>query len=177
MAAFVTQASNFRWGAANVFDGTGSTATTAKYSGTAYLFDNATITMESLFSAFETDRAYVAANALSTKSVSAGSIASAASDTDFTYGTGGEKYSFYFAIVNGDDIYFSNLKADITAPSTAAAANIAFGTQNNNTATFSSLAPASGFQGAGHWSSVPEPTSGLLLLLGMAGLALKRKRA
>ncbi len=32
---------------------------------------------------------------------------------------------------------------------------------------------------AGDWKStaVPEPTSGLLLLLGMAGLALKRKRA
>ena len=29
----------------------------------------------------------------------------------------------------------------------------------------------------GGWQSVPEPTSGLLLLLGMAGLALKRKRA
>lgn len=27
------------------------------------------------------------------------------------------------------------------------------------------------------WSAVPEPTSGLLMLLGMAGLALKRKRA
>ena len=27
------------------------------------------------------------------------------------------------------------------------------------------------------WTPVPEPTSGLLLLLGMAGLALKRKRA
>jgi len=29
----------------------------------------------------------------------------------------------------------------------------------------------------GEWTAVPEPTSGLLLLLGMAGLALKRKRA
>ena len=29
----------------------------------------------------------------------------------------------------------------------------------------------------GKWSAVPEPTSGLLLLLGVAGLALKRKRA
>ena len=27
------------------------------------------------------------------------------------------------------------------------------------------------------WTAVPEPTSGLLMLLGMAGLALKRKRA
>ena len=31
--------------------------------------------------------------------------------------------------------------------------------------------------GATAWTAVPEPTSGLLLLLGMAGLALKRKRA
>ena len=34
-------------------------------------------------------------------------------------------------------------------------------------------------QGAGKWTStsVPEPTSGLLMLLGMAGLALRRKHA
>ena len=30
---------------------------------------------------------------------------------------------------------------------------------------------------AGDWSAVPEPTSGLLMLLGVAGLALRRKRA
>ena len=29
---------------------------------------------------------------------------------------------------------------------------------------------------AGSWSAVPEPTSGLLMLLGMAGLALRRRR-
>ena len=29
----------------------------------------------------------------------------------------------------------------------------------------------------GKWSAVPEPTSGLLMLLGMAGLALRRRRA
>ena len=29
----------------------------------------------------------------------------------------------------------------------------------------------------GGWQAVPEPTSGLLMLLGMAGLALRRKRA
>ena len=32
-------------------------------------------------------------------------------------------------------------------------------------------------QTAGAWQAVPEPTTGLLMLLGLAGLALKRKRA
>ena len=34
-----------------------------------------------------------------------------------------------------------------------------------------------GTVGSGTFTAAPEPTSGLLLLLGMAGLALKRKRA
>ena len=37
-------------------------------------------------------------------------------------------------------------------------------------------AASAGYVGAG-WYNVPEPTSGLLMLLGMAGLALRRKRA
>lgn len=41
------------------------------------------------------------------------------------------------------------------------------------------MSASSGYQGAGWYatSNVPEPTSGLLMLLGVAGLALKRKRA
>ena len=39
--------------------------------------------------------------------------------------------------------------------------------------TFASLAGGK----STNWTAVPEPTSGLLMLLGMAGLALRRKRA
>ncbi|MBQ3289143.1 MAG: PEP-CTERM sorting domain-containing protein [Kiritimatiellae bacterium] len=34
-----------------------------------------------------------------------------------------------------------------------------------------------GFGSGGEWTVAPEPTSGLLMLLGMAGLALRRRRA
>jgi len=44
------------------------------------------------------------------------------------------------------------------------------------------MSASDGWQGAGWYSvatpsPIPEPTSGLLMLLGVAGLALKRKRA
>ena len=87
-------------------------------------------------------------------------------------------YSYYFAILSGDQVYFSQEKS-MAANATSTTAAVPFANQNASaTGTFSSLAPTgAGYAGAGHWSSVPEPTSGLLMLLGMAGLALKRKRA
>ena len=45
----------------------------------------------------------------------------------------------------------------------------------NNLARYQGGAQASGQLGS--WGSVPEPTSGLLLALGFAGLALRRRRA
>ena len=50
-----------------------------------------------------------------------------------------------------------------------------------DTSTAAAMSASGGYQGAGWYSvatsPVPEPTSGLLMLLGVAGLALKRKRA
>ncbi len=44
-------------------------------------------------------------------------------------------------------------------------------------ATGTALAYDSSNFGSGSWAAVPEPTSGLLMLLGVAGLALRRRRA
>ena len=78
-----------------------------------------------------------------------------------------------FAVVllqeDGDDLWYKvSTASDPVKPSTdlvGSPADVAF---------------TAGTHFAGAWNSysaVPEPTSGLLLLLGVAGLALKRKRA
>ena len=50
--------------------------------------------------------------------------------------------------------------------------------QESSPGNFSSVTAANMLAGSsGSFGAAPEPTSGLLMLLGMAGLALKRKRA
>lgn len=68
-------------------------------------------------------------------------------------------YDFRFVITDGDKEFMSGQK---TVPAQLAdTASIKFGSQADVKWT----------------GNVPEPTSGLLLLLGMAGLALRRKHA
>jgi len=68
---------------------------------------------------------------------------------------------------NGDVQTFQN-----TSP-------VAFTTKGtgNTTANFSTLGVINTSSTTAQWSPVPEPTSGLLLLVGGALLALRRKRA
>ena len=73
---------------------------------------------------------------------------------------------FTYTDNDGNDWYIANIgSVDVGASGTYNVTNL--GTTFGGT--------AGGAIGA--WTAVPEPTSGLLLLLGVAGLALKRKRA
>ena len=177
MAAVAANAATANWKVTggNIYD---SSATSTKYSGNIYVMDAGTMAMAALFSAFEANTSMdLATKAVATLQVSSGAVVTTSSANQFSYGEAGSNYSFYIAIVDGDNIYMSNQLNDKAALNPPTAQTLAFQSQQNGSTTFSNVAPASGFQGAGHWSAVPEPTSGLLLLLGMAGLALRRKRA
>ena len=76
-------------------------------------------------------------------------------------------YDFYFVVFNNADASQATEYALVSAPNTAYSG---VDTKFKTSASFSGAS----------WntiSAVPEPTSGLLLLLGVAGLALRRKRA
>ena len=85
--------------------------------------------------------------------------------------TGATKYSVFAVITDTEDLNDST-KWMVTS---ATAASTTYGDSSGSTKAYAigNQATASGTW----YSAVPEPTSGLLMLLGMAGLALKRKRA
>ena len=180
-SAVVASAATANWktSASNIYNGTGSSDTTAKYTGTAYLFDAGVTSQAALYAliAAGTEITSSTAGYIETLNVANGGITA----TSFSYGEQSvssselSEYTYYFAIIDSDKVYFSTEKA-VSANATATAKTVGFGNQ----ATGSQSLPAgSGFQGAGAWSTtaVPEPTSGLLMLVGLAGLALRRRRA
>ena len=121
---------------------------TTKFSGTATLY--------AIIGGVDT--------AVNTATVTSGAVSKA--NTNFSNDSlvGNTTYDFYFVIEDSGKTFKSDVKADVLAQATATV-TVNFGNMASQT------------QAAGNWAAVPEPTSGLLMLLGMAGLALKRKRA
>ena len=173
-------AASYSWQASSgrLFDGHGS-ATANRYAGTGYLFNVADVSQAALIAAFTSEAgvATTLSSALATGTFSNGR----ASESDNFTGPNAD-FTAYFAVLGkdadgNDAIYIS----DTTVASYTAVGygRIEFGQQNAySSAGFNDA--SKGFSSAGWYSSaaaVPEPTSGLLMLLGMAGLALRRRRA
>ena len=97
------------------------------------------------------------ATAVSSATMTGGAIAAA--DTLFSSDdfTANATYTFYYTMKDSAGNVFTS------------------GTKNGRAMATST--PVLGFASTGSWAAVPEPTSGLLMLLGMAGLALRRRRA
>lgn len=180
----MANAASFQWrtGTQAIYDGYKSGK--SEYSAAAvsslavYLINNSTYAQSTLVTALSaaTDATGIVAafNAAKAKQISSGTTATTgriSSYVGFTQdvAAGDSLTAYLIALVqDGDDAYvYVSDTVSGTAQATATT-SLAFTTTN------SSKTLASGGSG---WYAVPEPTSGMLMLLGMAGLALKRKRA
>ena len=147
VAGVAANAASFKWSAANIYASNG----TDKYTGDVTLY--AYLSTEDASSAF----------AVSTVTASsAGAVAQTTFSDDAL--VGGNYYDFFFTCEDGGKVFTSSVLANKAAQATGTT-SLTFGNMASQT------------QNASNWAAVPEPTSGLLMLLGMAGLALKRKHA
>lgn len=145
--------------------------TTLLGSGTAYLFDAATYGQSAVLAAFAANTDLGTMDLTGTKAVSAGVIATGTFESTLS-----ENQSLYVAVISGDNIYISD--SVTVAVQDVGTTTLSLNAKATSQAAFKGTVD-SAYAGAGWYqaSAVPEPTSGLLLLLGMAGLALKRKHA
>ena len=172
---FAANAASFAWKAQSGYLYDGADTPAKLTSGTAYLLFTSALTQSDLVTAFAADAATAAAT-VSSKAVSTGTVGSNAriAETAFTSDVTSDQTA-YFVVFSGDNMYVS-----ITADAEYAAvgtSDIAFGSISSSSKAFNDA--SAGYSAAGWYgaAAVPEPTSGLLMLLGMAGLALRRRRA
>lgn len=166
------QAASFSWKTSMSGKVYSPNNTSVLLSGTfdAYVFDAAVVAQSDLVSAYHGKTLDLAGSSISaTKgSLNGGTIAA----TELSYGDVGSTYSLYFASVVTDGaneyLFISNAANGTGVEGKSTTVNL-----NGKATTI--FTAADGYQGAGFYA-VPEPTSGLLMLLGVAGLALRRRR-
>lgn len=140
-----------------------------KVSGTAYIF--LSTAAESVYNTWLEGKDWTASTLDTGSTVSSsGTIATKAEA--FAYDV--ESLTAIFAMettIDGEKYLFISPESTKDATGTGAVTLPFSPKVSSQTAALDSYA------GAGHWYSAPEPTSGLLVLMGLAGLMLRRKRA
>ena len=168
VSAVCVHAAAFQWSSTGTIYAKGSD-TVALSGFTAYLFDSSAVGQSELLEGIRGGKSITDYTALSSFSGST-KVDTTAFTADLSNGT---MLNTFFAIVADDDMYISKVAGK--AAQSVGTASIAFG--NQATASKSVFGDAAFASPGWYTTAVPEPTSGLLMLLGLAGLALKRKRA
>ena len=172
MIAAVTHASSVYWTCTNVYSPDGEN----KNTGIAYFINAGTISQTALLGYSVDELKTALANNYSYSPNAAGTYSKAATQAvkvaDLGLADKTDYTGVYLAIFDGSSIDDST-KVYLTQ-------EMALSTldgENSAQVKFGTQATASKANWTAIGVDVPEPTSGLLLLLGVAGLALKRKRA
>ena len=178
-AAVVSQAATCKWVSGNIktaadatggWSGTGVAKTGANVLVTMNVYfidaktygDLATKTQQELFDAYSTKTANLTGVNRNPSTATAGDLIGAITINDTTTALAEDMYAVVTATYT--DAKYGDMFMATTAKSVFNAQSGA-GTAGNI------------LSGVADWQAVPEPTSGLLLLLGVAGLALRRRRA
>lgn len=166
IAAVSANAAIIKWNSGTVYNYAGTKANAGTSAVTAYLYSLTASEYASLSSKTAADIYSVAGSSVGTlvTSQKTSALGAANISQNVTGGTSESPATYYGVVLYVDEIseggpYVKSALQTVTF-------------QDDGVSTLGNLAT-----NAGSWTAAPEPTSGLLLLLGMAGLALKRKRA
>lgn len=152
VASVAANAASFKWTGANIY---GANATD-KWTGEVAIY------------AYATTASAADAVKVTSTDITGGALALTYDWSDATVGT---TYNFYMVIEDGGKVFNSAESNPVVLKQGAAQVS------GTTTVAFGNMTTATKTNAADSWQSVPEPTSGLLMLLGMAGLALRRRRA